>query len=404
VTAPPLTVAWISYFPVEWLDDVPAEVRALPRLHPAPWQRVLLGELENRPDLRLHIVVLRKELDRSLAFERHGVTFHLLKVLGGCRAPSLFWVDTLLIRRVLRSVKPDLVHAWGTERGAALVAARLRVPFLVTLQGLYTWCRELGLANAHERLAAWVERRVLPGAPLISAESTFAAEYARHHFAPAPVQRIDHVPDWLFHRVKRTPRLSPLRLLFIGRFEARKGADLLLQALDRLPSEPACDLVMVGGPRDPLYRDLRATLSPELWPRVVFKDGLTSGEVAREMAQAAFLVCPTRMDTGPVAVKEAVVAGLPVIASAVGGIPDYVVPEENGLLFPCGDWEACTRAIRAACQHPLLGRGEVKPETLERKRAELSPARMAEQFLDAYHRLWRQSAQPQPRLKSRTRR
>ncbi len=86
--ARPLTVAWISNFPVEWLDEVPAEVQSLPRQHPASWQRVLLAEFENRPDVRLHVFVLRKHFARSQTFERRGVVFHLIKTVGGLRAPS----------------------------------------------------------------------------------------------------------------------------------------------------------------------------------------------------------------------------------------------------------------------------------------------------------------------------
>src|ERR1051325_10954660 len=118
----PLTVAWFSFFPLEWLSDMPEPVQRLPRQHAASWQRVLLAEFEKNPELRMHVVVLRKYFERDLTFERNGVTFHLVKTPGGLRAPSLFWLDTVLIRRVLRAVKPDVVHAWGTEQGAALVA------------------------------------------------------------------------------------------------------------------------------------------------------------------------------------------------------------------------------------------------------------------------------------------
>ncbi|MBP7826947.1 MAG: glycosyltransferase family 4 protein [Verrucomicrobia bacterium] len=316
---PPLTVAWCSFFPVEWLSEVPAEVATLPRAHPATWQRVLLAQLEQYPNLHLHILVLRKQFPRSFSFQRRGVTFHLLKTLGGCRAPSLFWVDTLLIRRALRAVRPHVLHAWGTEQGAALVAARLGIPHLVSLQGLYTWCKELGLANWHEHLAAWVEKRVLPRAPLITAESTFSANYARRAFAPAPVEHIDYVPDWSFHRVVRTPRLSPRRFLFIGRFDTRKGADVMLRALNRLMLELEFELVIVGPPKEPLYKNMLREVSPMLWHRVVFRERLASSQIMEELAQAVLLICPTLMDTGPVSVKESVVAGVPVVASAVGG-------------------------------------------------------------------------------------
>jgi glycosyltransferase involved in cell wall biosynthesis len=93
---------------------------------------------------------------------------------------------------------------------------------------------------------------------------------------------------------------------------------------------------------------------------------------------------PTRADTSPNAVKEAVVAGVPVVASTIGGIPDYVVPERNGLLFPPGDLEALVGQIRAASRHPLFGEGKVDAACLREQREYLSPARMAAGFLEAY--------------------
>lgn len=386
----PKTVAWFSFFPVEWLPDAPAEVRALPRLHPASWQRVLLDALEKQQsDLRLHILVLRKQFPRSFSFQRRNVTFHLIRTLGGFRAPSLFWLDTLLIRRVLRRVRPDVVHAWGTENGAALVAARLGYPYLVTVQGLMSWYREIIPVAAHGHLAAWLERRSLPRAPLVTTESRFSVEYVRRHFPPPPVMQIEHASDWVFHQVHRTPRLSPRRFISVGRFDERKGVDLLLRALDRLAPELDFELVMVGGPIEPLHTTLRQSLSTELWRRVTFRDKLTPAEVARELAEATIMLCPTRADVSPNSVKESVVAGVPVVATAVGGIPDYVVPGENGILFDSGDLEGCVQSIREACAHPLFGRGLVNPETLARMRDYLSPETMGRRFMEAYQQVWR---------------
>ena len=75
---------------------------------------------------------------------------------------------------------------------------------------------------------------------------------------------------------------------------------------------------------------------------------------------------------------------LPVVASQVGGIPDYLIPGKNGLLFPVDDLSGCVRAIRDACAHPLFSKGLVDLETLTQTRAYLSPERMANNFLKAY--------------------
>jgi glycosyltransferase involved in cell wall biosynthesis len=107
-------------------------------------------------------------------------------------------------------------------------------------------------------------------------------------------------------------------------------------------------------------------------------------QVAEELQTPTMLLMPTRADTSPNAVKEAVVAGVPVVASHVGGIPDYVFPGMNGVLFPPNDLGAFVGAIRSACVHPMLGKGQVDPETHARTRDYLSPERMAENFLKAY--------------------
>ena len=126
------------------------------------------------------------------------------------------------------------------------------------------------------------------------------------------------------------------------------------------------------------------SVSTPTWERVEFKHDLLPHEVAKELETPTMLLMPTRADTSPNAVKEAVVAGAPVVAASVGGIPDYVVHGKNGLLFPAGDVEAFSQAIRSAVAHPLFGRGLVDPATLAAEREYLSPELMAKKFLAAY--------------------
>jgi glycosyltransferase involved in cell wall biosynthesis len=384
MTNRPLTVAWFSFFPVEWLPDIPESLRKLPRLHAATWQRVLLAELEKKPSICLHILVLRKQFERSLSFERNGVTFHLIKTPGGLRAPSLFWLDTFLIKRVLAKIKPDLVHAWGTEQGAALVASRLGYPYVVTVQGLMSLMVKLFNPTLHLRLSALLERISLTRAPLVTAESRFSTQYLRSAFPRLTVRHIEVVPDPLFHRVQRNPQTDPLRIIFVGRLGPHKGGDLLLLALDQIIKEFPFELIVVGRCATEFLKKMKSATSAALWQRIQFKNELTSADIAEELAVATMMMLPTRADTGPMAVKEAVVAGVPVVASAVGGITDYVFPGENGYLFPSENLNACISALKAACRHPLFSRGLVEAATLVKMRDYLSPERMGQSFFETY--------------------
>lgn len=381
----PLKVAWFSYFPVEWLPDAPEEVRALPRMHPASWQRVLFDQLVQNPAVRLEIIVVRKQFKRSLQFPCRGVTFHLVKVPAGVRASSLFWVDTWKIGPLLQRIRPDVVHAWGTEQGAAVIAHRLGYPSVVTIQGLISWYEQVVPLSWPVRLAGVIERYSLKRSPLVTTEARFSAQWLRQRYPRTRVEQIEHAPDPMFHRIARRPQTRPFRFLFVGALDFRKGGDLIARALDGLRGELPFELIVVGQRGLDISQTLDRDVSAAFWQHVQFKSNLTHVEVAKELESATILLSPSRADVSPNSVKEAVAAGVPVVGTAVGGIPDYVLPGLNGILCAPGNLEQLGAAIRAAVQHPQFSRGEVDATTLIRMRDYLSPQLMAKRFLEAYH-------------------
>jgi len=381
-----LTVAWVSHFPIAWLADLPEPLRSIPRKHPAPWQRVLLEELAGRPDVKVHVFALTRNIGRCYTFVRDDVTFHCLGVPRGCSPLSIFWWETLLIRQQLKKMLPDLVHGWGVERGAALVASRLNHPYLVTMHGLLPWIAQRVKLNPFERLDLCTERRALRHASLATVESNFGVCWMRTRYPCLEVCQAEHAPAWLFHRLMRQPEVHPLRFLFVGAPGFLKGTDTLLLALDKLLHELDFHLVLVGMAPTRFLAQMRTATSDALWRRIEVRHGLTPEQVAEELSRATMLLFPTRVDNSPNSVKEAVVAGVPVVASEVGGIPDYVLPNRNGLTFPAGSLDGLIKAIRLAAGHPLFSRGQVDSLTLEKTRGYLSPRVMRDRFLAAYQR------------------
>ena len=379
-----LTVVWISDFPVEWLPDLPAPLRASPRRHPTTWQTALLAELQKNPAVHIQVICLRRQIERSFHFQRNGTVFHVLKVPSWLRPLSGFWVDTVLIKRLCRSIQPDVVHAWGSEKGALLIASRLGYPYVATIQGLLTWYKEIVPLARYERLVEKMERFSLPRAPVATGESTFTVQYLRRQHPHLDVRHVEQVPDWLFHQVRRRPQTNPVRFISVGTLDHRKGLDLLLQALDQLTPQLPFQLTLVSSSPPGHFETLRATISSACWQRIAFKHNLTPQDVAAELETATLMLMPTRADTGPMAVKEAALAGVPVVASDVGGIPDYILPGQNGFLFPVNDVPAFVGAIKSACAHPLFGQGLVEAAALARVREHLSPSTAASRILEAY--------------------
>lgn len=380
----PLTVTWISDFPIEWLPDIPETVQALPRRHPATWQMVLLAEFEKHPALRTHIIVMRGPIARDFTFERNGTVFHVLKATGLMRLATGFWLDTRLIRRVCHRIRPDLIHAWGSEKGAALIASRLPWPYVMTIQGLFAWYKQRIKLPPYDRFVEIVERVSLKRARVVTTESNFAVQFLTENFPGPKIHQAEHAPNTAFRQVVRRPQTAPIQFLSVGGLGHRKGTDMLFAALERLRTEMDFRLKVISGPLPDYIESLRGSVSAPTWERVEFKHHLLPHEVAAELETPTMLLMPTRADTSPNAVKESVVAGVPVVAASVGGIPDYVIPGKNGVLFPPGDLEGFIQAIRSACAHPLFGKGLVDPATLAEERAYLSPELMARKFLAAY--------------------
>lgn len=379
-----LRVAWYSYFPIEWLPDLPPELQGLTKMHPATWQRVLWEELRNRDDLQLDILVLRSQFPQTHVFERGNTTFHCLRTPPGLRAATLYWWDTLAIGRELRRMKPDLAHAWGTEFAAAAVAARLPQRSLVTVQGILTWLGGYFPLNRHQNISRFLEPGSLRRARVASCESSFAVKYLGEHYPKLKILQIEHAPHPLFSKVVRQPEPG-VKFVSVGPFNEGKGADVVVKALDGLlAAGREFKLVWIGGSNPGLEAHLRGQTRPDLWNRITFKNHLTPTELAAELAAGTMFVHAARADNSPNSVKEAVVAGIPVIATRTGGIPDYVTPGKNGLLFESGNVADCQAKLEMALNDPLLGAGRVDAAELSRVREYLSAATMARKFMEAY--------------------
>ncbi|MCS6843185.1 MAG: glycosyltransferase family 4 protein [Caldilineales bacterium] len=135
---------------------------------------------------------------------------------------------------------------------------------------------------------------------------------------------------------------SEATVLFLGDFSARKGAaDLVAAAALVLAQRPDARFVLCGGRPPPALQQRAAALGP-----AVSFPGVVQGDAKRGLLQeAAVLALPSYAEGLPVALLEAMAAGLPVVATPVGGIPDLVQEPDHGLLVPPGDAAALAAAI-----------------------------------------------------------
>ena len=150
------------------------------------------------------------------------------------------------------------------------------------------------------------------------------------------------------------PGREPL-IAFTGGYSEAKGAfDLVTAVAGLAPTHAALRLECAGdGDRAAVGDEVRKLGIAE---RVALHGWLGPQERARLLARAAVFVLPSHAEGLPVSLLEAMAAGCPVIATAVGGIPDLIVDGVNGLLVPCGDPQALAMAMHRVLRDPALAR------------------------------------------------
>ena len=258
--------------------------------------------------------------------------------------PALRTLAARLRPRVLLStwLYPD---SWA----GLLAARRLGLPLVVKLHG-----SDL-LTLRHDPQRRPLLRQVLAGATAVVAVSPSLAQAAARLGAPASRLRV--VPNGVdrsrfapadplaARRELGLPTEGPL-LAYVGWLVPVKGPELAIQALARLPQ---ARLVMVGkGPLEPDLRALAQRLG--LAGRVIWAGAQPHGRVARYLAACDALVLPSLSEGEPNAVLEALSAGRPVAAAAVGGVPGLVAPGRQGFLAPPGDAPALAQALEQVLQ------------------------------------------------------
>jgi glycosyltransferase involved in cell wall biosynthesis len=228
------------------------------------------------------------------------------------------------------------------------VAARLGIPAVYTPHG---WPAGDRMGPRVGVLFEWAEKVAAGWTSAIICVSEFERNLALHkRLAPADRLHVVHngvhdIPDEL----RADVTAEPPRIVSVARLEAPKDPLTLLRALETIRSQP-WELDLVGdGPLEPELRRLAASLG--IAERVRFLGYVR--EPAEVLAQAQLFVLASRSEGLPRSVLEAMRAGLPVVASAVGGIPEAVTDGIEGLLVPRGDPRALAAALSA-----LLGSGE----------------------------------------------
>jgi glycosyltransferase involved in cell wall biosynthesis len=243
--------------------------------------------------------------------------------------------------RLLQRERPDIVHASSSKAGVlARVAARL-VGVPVCVFTAHGWA-----FAAHARLSArlyrWADRLVRPltTATICVSEREREAGLRARTCDAARTVVIPNAVDVSGAPQARHDRAKPL-IVAVGRLKAPKDFVTLVRALDALPARPFEALIVGEGPdRRQLEHEIRRL---GLAARVRLAG--ERGDVPELLAGADVFVLSSASEGLPMSALEAMAAGLPVVASRVGGVPELVIDGQTGLLVRPRDPDELAAAL-----------------------------------------------------------
>src|SRR4051794_10126663 len=266
------------------------------------------------------------------------------------------------LERCWRDDRPDLVHSHFWMSGlAALEAARaFEIPVVHTFHALGIVKRRYqGDADTSPPRRVELEREIVARCDRIVATCTdeafelmrIGADRSKVHVVPCGVD-LDHFQP----RGPAEARTRPHRIAYVGRLVSRKGIGNVISALEHVPD---CELVIAGGPPiaelagDPEAARLRALAERhDVTDRVLLRGRVGREELPALLRSADALVTVPWYEPFGITPLEAMACGVPVVASAVGGLIDTVVDGVTGRHVPPRDPRRLAEVLREMLSDP----------------------------------------------------
>jgi len=269
-----------------------------------------------------------------------------------------FLLDARKLKQTIKQFRPHLVFSQGLDDLAltAVLASHLyRIQAATFVHDLTL--RELRLSKGGISgrflypLALLRQRLVATQLSAILVSSRFMRSSLRRSLGIEAAVTPLGVPREFFG-MPVTKKRPPFRLIFVGNLTPKKMPEVAIKALAYV-AEIDVSLALVGdGPMKSELQELCQNL--KLTEKVKFESHLSESELLRELGSAHASIVPSIWEGFGLAALEAMAAGVPVIASSSGALPEIVIQGKNGLLFAPGDSKDLAMNIRRLAQDEVL--------------------------------------------------
>jgi glycosyltransferase involved in cell wall biosynthesis len=336
-------------------------------------------------DMDLHLFVCCEETTEQVSIEYEGFKIHYLP---GQRQFGNITNQFLNVNRLVKAInemKPDIVHSHGTGRYVA-AANKCRFPTVVTPHGIRF--REVVLFSG---LKNWIrsvvvsrfEKQVLRDSKYIFS----IADYVGKTIAPLSTGKQFPIanpvaPKYFDMETTDTGKT----ILSVAAVQPRKGHLHLVEAFAKVRKVvPDARLHLIGKVLVPEYAEKVKERIIELGlSDVVDMVGFASDEDLQKAftSCAVFTLCSAE-ESSPVSIAEAMTLGKPVVATAVGGVPDLVSPGNTGFLTEFGNVDLIADSLTKVLADPEL-RAQMGVAARARAERDFHPAAAAQRTVEVY--------------------
>ncbi|MGI4834036.1 MAG: glycosyltransferase family 4 protein [Janthinobacterium lividum] len=339
-----------------WLAPYPHPLT--PAAHPVPWVGTLANLLKQVPGIELTVLnwthLIATQVDE---FDRDGMHFIYLKT-PKVRTDilTLYQWRIAIVRKYLRAHahKYDLLHLHGSELQLPAMTAGLRVPKILSVQGIVSdYARvvpgRFSMLKFLWTLAGYYEKRYLPTIHNFICRTTWdKALTAKLSPGCTIFHNWETIRPDFFTAAEQPAPLPRGQALFVGGNQVVKGFRELLIGFNEIAQHTSLKLVIVGRLQP---ADITAVaekhqlrhVGPDNVECRPFQDGAGLAKLYRE---SFCLLHPSYIDNSPNSVCEAQLMGLPVVASEVGGVGSLITEGETGLLCPLDPRALAQQTIR----------------------------------------------------------
>jgi glycosyltransferase involved in cell wall biosynthesis len=386
-----MRIAWIGPYDINRIAHRLDEQFETP-FHPATWIRNAANALARHPDVELHILMHDKRFSKDYRFTENGIHFHLFHapIPQIPRPLALYQLDRWKYYAELKTINPDIVHGHGTENIFSYIAVTSGYPHVISIQAiienLVKEYKRISRRMFEHMIVQFVERYTVRRAKNFIIKAPFAASFIRKHNTKASIHLLENIIHERYFAVERIKQGSIKKIVFVGTLINTKGVEELIAAFHIIAVEfPDTELHLIGTGTT-TYVDSVLTPMIRSGPgrdQIILRGHLSENDIAELYAEAAMLVLPSYFDTSPNVVAEAMVSGVPVIGTDVGGIPFMVNTGKTGTIVPLRDAQKLTESMKIYLSNPALAEKHAQAGRSE-ARTRYGEQRFVDQVLKIY--------------------